>query len=65
MPTITYRKLIKFGNAGAVITVPKGWMRYYGLRAGDKLEVIANGELIIRPVKETLSSSKQQKSNCK
>ena len=65
MPTITYRKLIKFGNAGAVITVPKGWMRYYGLRAGDTLEVIADGELIVRPVKERLSISRRQKSNSK
>ena len=63
MPTITYRKLIRFGSTGAVITVPKGWIRYYGLRAGDTLEVIANGELIVRPVKGSLSSSRRQKSN--
>jgi len=61
MPTLTQRKLIKFGDGGLVITVPKAWIRYYGLKVGDKLEVIADGELIIRPVKETLSSSRQQK----
>lgn len=49
MPTITYRKLIKFGESGLVITVPKGWVRYYRLKAGDRLEVIADGELTIRP----------------
>ena len=49
MPTLTTRKLIKFGDGGFVITVPKGWVRYYRLEAGDKLEVIANGELTIRP----------------
>ena len=59
MPTLTIRKLIKFGDGGVVITVPKAWIRYYGLRAGDKLEVIADGELIIRPEKERLSSSKR------
>jgi len=52
MPAITYRKLIKFGKGRAVITVPKGWMRYYGLRAGDKSEVTANGELVAGPVTE-------------
>ena len=57
MPTLTFRKLIKFGDGGIVITVPKAWIRYYGLRAGDKLEVIADGELTIRPEKVMLSSS--------
>ena len=50
MPTLTFRKLIKFGENGVVVTIPKGWQRYYGLKAGDRLEVIANEELIIRPV---------------
>ena len=49
MPTLALRKLIKFGESGLVLTVPKGWTRYYGLKAGDRLEVIANGELTIRP----------------
>ena len=47
MPTKTYRKLIKFGKSGFVITVPIGWVRYYGLKAGDKLEMVVNGELLI------------------
>ena len=49
MPTLTLRKLIRFGQNGLIITVPKGWVRYYGLKAGDRLEVIANGELTVRP----------------
>ena len=52
MPTITYRRLIRFGRGGTVITVPKGWMRYCGLWAGDKSEITANGELVARPVTE-------------
>lgn len=52
MPTLTVRKLIKFGHDGLVITVPRGWVRFYRLSAGDQLEVIANGELIIRPLKQ-------------
>jgi bifunctional DNA-binding transcriptional regulator/antitoxin component of YhaV-PrlF toxin-antitoxin module len=63
MPTITYRKLIKFGKGGAVITMPKGWVCYYELRAGDTLEVIADGELIVRPVKERLSIARRQTSS--
>ena len=50
MPTLTLRKLIKFGQTGLVITIPKSWIRYYKLKAGDRLEVIADGELMIRPM---------------
>jgi len=39
------------GKGGLVVTVPKGWAEYYGLRAGDRLEMIADGELTIRPLK--------------
>ena len=49
MPSLTKRKLIKFGEDSFVLTVPKGWARYYGLKAGDRLEVIADEELIVRP----------------
>jgi bifunctional DNA-binding transcriptional regulator/antitoxin component of YhaV-PrlF toxin-antitoxin module len=58
MPTLTLRKLIKFGDGGVVVTVPRGWVRYYGLKAGDRLEVIADGELRIRPVREESSGSR-------
>jgi AbrB family looped-hinge helix DNA binding protein len=49
MPMIFERRLIKMGEGGLVITVPKGWIRFYGLKAGDKLEVITDGEITIRP----------------
>ena len=48
MPTLMLRKLIRFGDGGLVINVPKAWARYYGLKAGDCLQVIADGELVIR-----------------
>ena len=48
MPTLTIRKLIRFGDDGLVITVPKSLVRYYGLKAGDKLEVVADSELVVR-----------------
>jgi bifunctional DNA-binding transcriptional regulator/antitoxin component of YhaV-PrlF toxin-antitoxin module len=52
MPTLLRRSLIKMGRGGLVISIPKGWAEYYGLRAGDKLQMIANGELTIRPLKD-------------
>lgn len=50
MPTLTKRRLIKFGDNGLVLTIPKAWVDYYQLKPGDKVEVIANGELTIRPL---------------
>ena len=52
MPTVTKRTLIKFGGNGLVLTIPKAWVDYYQLKPGDKLEVIANGELTIRLLKK-------------
>ena len=49
MPTITFRKVIRLGQNGLVITLPAGWVRYYNLKAGDRLEVTANKKLIVRP----------------
>lgn len=49
MPTLAVRKLIRFGESGLVLTVPVGWARFYDLKAGDKVEIEANGELVIRP----------------
>ncbi len=39
------------GKGALVVTIPKGWAKYLRLKAGDKVEIEANGELIIRPVK--------------
>lgn len=48
MPTTTIRKVIKLGQNGFVLTLPIGWVRYHNLKAGDKLEVIANRRLIVK-----------------
>ena len=60
MPAIFERSLIKMGAGGLVITLPKSWTRYYNLKAGDKLEVIADGKLIIRPIRKTTNHIKIQ-----
>jgi len=61
MPSLTLRKLIRFGDGGLVITLPRSWARYYQLKAGDKVEVIADSELIIRVVKaETRENGQAQ-----
>ena len=56
MPTLTFRKVIRLGQNGFIISLPVGWVRYNHLKAGDKLEVIANKKLIIRPIDESMSN---------
>lgn len=49
MPNLTQRSLIRFGDGGLVVTIPKAWADYYGLKAGDKVEVVTNHQLRLRP----------------
>jgi antitoxin component of MazEF toxin-antitoxin module len=51
MPSLEIRKIHCTGGSLA-ITLPPGWLRYFKLMAGDEVEVIANGELTIRPIKK-------------
>lgn len=59
MPTLDKRSVIDLGQGSYVITLPKAWLRYFGIKPGDKLEVIANGELVIRPPNRRGSRSDQ------
>lgn len=52
MPVIFERKLFKIGEGGIAVTLPKSWINYNGLKPGDKVEVIADSEIIIRVKKE-------------
>jgi AbrB family looped-hinge helix DNA binding protein len=48
MPNLVERSVINMGQGSYVITLPKPWVRYLGIRPGEKVEVISDGELIIR-----------------
>ena len=47
MPILVERSLFKTGDSLAV-TLPKAWLEYFRLRAGDQVEIVANDELTIR-----------------
>jgi phosphate uptake regulator len=49
MPSLTTRKVNKFGKSTLAMTLLKAWVNYFKLEAGDRLEVIANKKLIVRP----------------
>jgi bifunctional DNA-binding transcriptional regulator/antitoxin component of YhaV-PrlF toxin-antitoxin module len=51
VPTLTKRSVIDMGQGSYIITLPKSWVRYYQLEPGDRLEVIADGNLRIWPPK--------------
>ena len=51
MPSVFERSVLNIsGGESFAIVLPIQWVRYYGIKPGDKLEVIANGELRIRPL---------------
>ncbi len=58
MPTLVERSVIDMGQGSYVITLPKAWVRYFGIKPGDKLQVVTNGELRVYPKRKTRSQSK-------
>jgi bifunctional DNA-binding transcriptional regulator/antitoxin component of YhaV-PrlF toxin-antitoxin module len=56
MPLREFRKIHSTGGSLA-ITLPLGWLRYFKLMAGDEVEIIANGELRIRPIKKATTKT--------
>ena len=48
MPTLVERTVIDMGQGSYIITLPMPWLRYFKIQPGDKLEIITDGDLIIR-----------------
>lgn len=51
MPQVEERTISKVGESSLMVTLPKGWLRFHGLQAGDKVLVRTNGKLTIEPLK--------------
>jgi len=58
MPQQEERTISRVGCSSMMITLPKGWLRFHHLRAGDKVDVITNGELLVRPKRKTYRKGK-------
>ncbi|AGG05912.1 AbrB/MazE/SpoVT family DNA-binding domain-containing protein [Dehalococcoides mccartyi] len=52
MPILVERKLFKIGEGGFAVTLPKAWINYHQLKPGDKVDIIVDGDLIIRVKKQ-------------
>jgi len=47
MPTVAERKVVKFGERALVITIPRAWCDYYGIKSGDQPLVVADDGLTV------------------
>ena len=53
MPIREERTIYRVGKSSLAITLPQNWLKYFGLTAGDTVEVTGNGHLTIRPLKRS------------
>ena len=51
MPIFEERMIYRVGKSSLAITLPQNWLKYFGLTAGDSVQVTGNGDLTIRPHK--------------
>lgn len=51
MPIFEERMIYRVGKSSLAITLPQNWLKYFGLTAGDTVEITGNGDLTIRPRK--------------
>jgi bifunctional DNA-binding transcriptional regulator/antitoxin component of YhaV-PrlF toxin-antitoxin module len=42
------RRLFRIGEGAIAVTLPKAWTRYHHLEPGDRIEIIADEDLIIK-----------------
>jgi len=50
MPNVFERSLIKTGDGGLTIIIPKSWASFYQLEPGDVVRVKTNGKLVVEPI---------------
>lgn len=51
MPHKNIRKIIRVGTTSFAIIIPKDWLRFHELGYGDRVEVVSNGSVKIKPIK--------------
>jgi hypothetical protein len=52
-PQTENRKIIRIGKTSLGVILPKAWLSYFSLQAGDKVEVVSNGYVTIKPPVKT------------
>ena len=46
MPSMEYRKVYRLGSS-LVVTLPRGWLAFFEIKAGDQVKIVANQDLVI------------------
>jgi hypothetical protein len=47
-PQTENRKIIRIGKTSLGIILPKAWLRYFSIKAGDEVEVTSNGQVTVK-----------------
>jgi bifunctional DNA-binding transcriptional regulator/antitoxin component of YhaV-PrlF toxin-antitoxin module len=60
MAQLVDRIIFRIGEGAVAVTLPIGWIRYAGLKPGDKVEIVINDDyLLIRAKKGTPENHRQ------
>ncbi len=60
MAQLVDRTIFRIGEGAVAVTLPIGWIRYAGLKPGDKVEVVINDDhLLIRAKKDGPANQRQ------
>ena len=60
MAQLVDRVIFRIGEGAVAVTLPIGWIRYAGLKPGDKVEVVINDDhLLIRAKKDGPADQRQ------
>ncbi len=51
MPIREERTIYRVEKSSLAITLPQNWLKYFGLTAGDTVEIMGDGDLTIHPLK--------------
>ncbi len=65
MPIFEERMIYRVGKSSLAITLPQNWLKYFGLTAGDTVEITGNGDLTIRPHKRRGKGIEKLKITCR
>ncbi len=62
MAQLVDRVIFRIGEGAVAVTLPIGWIRYAGLKPGDKVEVVINDDHLLIRAKKDITANGQQMS---
>lgn len=54
MPQKMNRKIVRIGKTSLGVILPRAWLRYFSIGAGDEVEVVTNGHVVVKPTPKTV-----------